>query len=387
MGGANCIGCQTRGVWNSGACESSTPSGFRVLWSGVDTLEASVPGALKAGVPAFLDKWKGVAQQNDATVALEAGGNYPVGIKPQGLRPWRWVLTGSAFHLRLGVRTSAIAGVRLLSRGLASDGPARCMAGALEALRRYAVIGEPSCSRVDIAADFQGWVPTLEVMAGMVTRADFRPIYPSIDNPQTFQYGRGAVVVRVYDKTAEVAAKPSHWPAVWETLAGYDPLAPVWRVEVQLRTDALRDMRLHSVSDVLDALPSLFAYGLEWASLRVPNPSDATRSRWSLHPYWAALASVVCAGVAARERINTRYSSECADALLPQLIGLAVSASAHLGLLDFAEFEEWFSLAARYHLEQLPGSFSERVLQRQLDIYGEVSPGFFPGCSDLPRCS
>ena len=39
----------------------------------------------------------------------------------------------------------------------------------------------------------------------VVCKSNFRPVYPNTVSPQTFQFGKGEVVVRLYDKTAQIA--------------------------------------------------------------------------------------------------------------------------------------------------------------------------------------
>ncbi|MGB7540764.1 MAG: hypothetical protein WBM28_01960, partial [Burkholderiales bacterium] len=107
---------------------------------------------------------------------------------------------------------------------------------------------------------------------------------------QTFQFGQDDVVLRVYDKVAEIQQK-SH--KTWFfTLWGQSEC--VWRIEWQVRKALLRRFGIRTFEDLQERQGDALRYlATEHDTLRVPN-GDENRSRWPLHPLWIDL----------QERIN-----------------------------------------------------------------------------------
>src|SRR4029077_993416 len=143
-------------------------------------------------------------------------------------------------------------------------------------------VGETTCSRVDIYADFQGWVPVSEDYHRFVTRSRRNTSHIAVHHDGRrftgFTFGRDAMVARLYDKSLEIAHSGKRWMhEVWG--AGLDVSAPVWRLEFQLRRDILGECSLTSPEGVLDVWPNLWAYATQWLSLREPTPG-AARTRW-----------------------------------------------------------------------------------------------------------
>jgi hypothetical protein len=108
---------------------------------------------------------------------------------------------------------------------------------------------------------------------------------------QTFQFGADDVVLRVYDKVAEIQQK-SH--KTW-----FFPLwgqsENVWRIEWQVRKTVLRRFGARTFEDLEERQGDVLRYlATEHDTLRVPT-TDENRSRWPLHSLWIDL----------QEQINT----------------------------------------------------------------------------------
>lgn len=103
--------------------------------------------------------------------------------------------------------------------------------------------------------------------------------------PQTFQFGRDDIVLRVYDKIAEIKQQSSK---VWfYALWGQD--TNVWRIEWQTRKDVLRRFGIRTFADLHDQQGDLLRYlAEEHTTLRI-KAEDSNRSRWALHPLWVNL--------------------------------------------------------------------------------------------------
>jgi hypothetical protein len=154
-------------------------------------------------------------------------------------------------------------------------------------------------SRIDLACDFQGWTPTLDNVPFFVGRSRDRENYYA-DELTGFRFGKGPVVARLHDKSHEIRTH-SHktWfpEAVWPDSPSFDPNADVWRLELQLRREWLRDHSLvpggprlpvDSWRDFRLVIRDLWRHlTTSWLSLRLPR-LGATRQR--VDPRWAVLS-------------------------------------------------------------------------------------------------
>jgi len=267
---------------------------IRVVWSGIDTWEESFTGDLQAQVLEELEAKKRQAQDEESPAPYQIAGR-TFYVEPAGVRPWRYLLKSEDMQLRLGASSFAPAlSGRLRPLGLVRVG-AKPLRDELATVAQSLGLTSSGVTRVDIAADFQGWTPTVADMRGMVCDASFRPIYPNLDHPETFQFGKGDLVVRVYNKSKEIVVKRKEWlEAVWAECQAYVQEEDVWRFEVQLRRARLRELRCEDAASVFEKLPQILGFGLAWCNLRVPTGEN--QSRWPEDPRWSELRSASCAG-------------------------------------------------------------------------------------------
>lgn len=100
---------------------------------------------------------------------------------------------------------------------------------------------------------------------------------------QTFRFGEGDIVLRVYDKAAEIR-EASHKTWLHDLWGGVTE--DVWRIEFQVRKDVLKRFGLRTFADLFEGCGDLLRYLVhEQTTLRVPQ-RDGNRSRWPLHPLW-----------------------------------------------------------------------------------------------------
>ena len=137
-------------------------------------------------------------------------------------------------------------------------------------------------------------------------------------------FGKGDVQCVLYDKSREIRDKGGQkkWMhEVW-TAGGWDGEAPVWRVEVRLRKDALKALSATSkeltaigangaapdwarlwgagsvtvgngLTAVIRALDGIWQYMTgEWLTLRDPDVTDDRRSRWPVSSLWRTVQAV-----------------------------------------------------------------------------------------------
>ncbi len=143
-------------------------------------------------------------------------------------------------------------------------------------------------NRVDLFADWQGWTLTLDDAHRFVCRADARRTYEVGGTLTGFEFGTRKTktrLARLYDKTADVAAKDTGW---WHEVWGvrYVHRSPVHRLEFEFGRQGLVEFDLNTPDQVLSAVGDLWAYATgEWLTYRSPT-NDQTRSRWPLAPEW-----------------------------------------------------------------------------------------------------
>ncbi len=165
-----------------------------------------------------------------------------------------------------------------------------CRAALLEPTR------PETLSRIDFAFDY--WVAAAQFSPDQVLTLACKDSQHREDRTlQTMQFGRDDVVLRIYDKIAEIAQQSGKvWLfGLWGTSEN------VWRIEWQARKALLKRFGLRSVQDLVEGQGDALRYLCEdHDTLRVPN-GDSNRSRWPLHPLWEDLQQRVrefsCQGV------------------------------------------------------------------------------------------
>ncbi len=110
--------------------------------------------------------------------------------------------------------------------------------------------------------------------------------------------GGGDIVLRVYDKVAEIRQKRDKaWShALWEQAEN------VWRIEWQVRKKVLKDLDIVTFADLQEQIGDLLRYlATDHTSLRKP-ADDGNSRQWPLHPLWSDLLERI-------EELNNHGSS------------------------------------------------------------------------------
>lgn len=146
----------------------------------------------------------------------------------------------------------------------------------------------PSLSRVDFTFDY--CLPQRDFDLGaFVSLAGKDSQYRENGQEQTFAFGKGDVMLRVYDKIAEIAQQSDK---VWFfPLWGVDQ--GVWRIEWQVRKAILKRFGIRTIDDLYERQADCLRYlANEHDTLRTPT-TDSNRSRWPLHPLWVDLLAQI----------------------------------------------------------------------------------------------
>lgn len=342
-----------------------------VLRMAIDTLECSIGGRIRPHVEQVLDMWKLQAQE-DETPTYSPMGGLDFAVQAQGSSPYRWVMKGDDATVRVTPSPKLPgASVRLSAKGLAYYEPAELLGLLVNIVADY--LGpneEPKTSRLDQCADVQGFDFGRLDGAQFVCPASFRPVYPNIDHPETYQFGRGKVVVRVYNKSRELRVSGKTWvPALWGSHPDYDPTQDVWRVEVQYRRDALVELGAGTPAEAFAMLPELMRYGLSWADLRIPNGSSS--EHWPRHPAWEALAEATGTHTVLERTSRSASLGELAQ-IVAAVAGYVKSAGAVLDVYDFNEVWRILGNRACVRLGE-DVDFAASVRRRRLQRLGRES--------------
>jgi hypothetical protein len=346
-------------------------SGLRELASGVDALYLSGRAEVPKRFLARLEDcrtWAGEAKR-PAPCPI---GDLTFGIAPQGWGKYRFCLDHEI--ARIGFSTSRhLPTVRVQPRSqfLHAIGPEEAVRVVHQLLDAELGRLRLWVNRVDLFADWQGWSLGLEDAPRFVCRADARRTYEVAGTLTGFEFGSRKTktfLARLYDKTADMAAKDSGWwPEIWGDR--YVPGGTVHRLEFEVGRQGLVEFDLNTPDQVLGAACDLWAYATEeWLTYRSPT-ADRTRSRWPLAPEWAQVQAATLGHQAVGlERLRLARRSTSIEKLLPGLNGYLASMGALLGTRGIDDTLE----AIGHHLETYEivshTGFAERVARRRTEL-------------------
>jgi hypothetical protein len=297
--------CVTRDPETSPLHRTSTA---RVLASGIDTLHLFTTTPIRRQLVIALEDAKQAAIQTPrhGRLPTETIAGHTLTVERHGARTAPLLLDSEHMAVRVNpyaAQNLPTVGVELRALYLWQRGAeeaARQAQAVADALTQPPLPGDENLhvSRVDLAVDFQGWLPSLEDEGRFVTRAADRAMHKQRRAFTGFMFGRGVLAARLYDKTLEILRSGKPWfREVWAASPAFDPSAPVWRLEFQVKREALRAMKATGDTGepvALDTWPEVLAYSRalwrflssRWLALRLPR-TKTTRQR--LAPEWEAL--------------------------------------------------------------------------------------------------
>lgn len=332
----------------------------QVVRCALDWFEHSFKGEVDATVYESLVSLKERAQAYDTPQPIMAG-VLEMMVLPKAFGFWSFVLKHPEFDIRISPNagvSDASASIRLSAFGLTNTDPTELWDRACFCLSTLGTYEPLTLSRVDVAADFQGWEPTSAEMSSVVCRASYRATHGTESAVQTFVFGKGAVVMRLYNKTDEIAESKKQWMKdAWSMTGRFDYSLPVWRVEVQLRRHALKELGFNTADRALDDPGALLDYGLKWANLRVPT-GDETKTRWPEDPRWTVLRESVFGGVPLdrNPKLSQLMSLERATS---QYVGAIATAAAYFETDDFNDANMRLAYISQVHMMEKDTDFAK----------------------------
>lgn len=207
-----------------------------------------------------------------------------------------------------------------------------------------------SLSRVDFTFDYRLDLDFDE--DAFVTQAAKDNKHRKNGRAQTFRIGEGPLVLRIYDKSAEIAEKSQKtW---FFDLWGIKD--DVWRIEWQARKEWLRRLGIRTFGDLAERQGDLLrVLVFDHTSLRT-RTADSNRSRWPIHPMWADLQE----RVAALDGLGVVREIDPAQLLDERLTRMAVSIYGYMKRIAAIKGLQCGQIEVS--LEQ-----AEEVLRRKLD--------------------
>ena len=276
---------------------------FQALRWGVDSLYVSYKGKLSLEMTITLRRLKELAQSqrpSDVAVAQLKIGDHIFEVKDKGTGLFAFILEDNAFRIQIakaGSKALPMAYVKISSQYLTARTPWEIVEELDSMLASISdELEEPKVSRIDLFVDFvssvsmESWDRT-----AWVTRANQINAYSVGGQFSGWTIGLGgAIAARLYDKVLEVVtqSKKEYLFPLWKN-TGWDGMTRIWRLEFEVKQEAISQLGLKGFDAVMDGLGGIWGYATtEWLRLTEPNPADATRSRWPIHPLWTLLASV-----------------------------------------------------------------------------------------------
>ena len=329
---------------------------WRFLACGIDTLDLGV--YVKWG-----DNWQSLRDELGKGKERARVSNRPVFFRdtcagttmicPTGKPPmYRYHLHAKDFHLYLAIASEAEntpnVYVSFLSKSIWRSGVRRLVELIKQLISEFGGdLRSIKPSRVDLCADFliPGGV-TLEMLREYGVPADVMTCdIMKGASLETYYIGSpsASIRARVYDKAKEcLEHHKEFFKDIWEV----DQLGDVWRVEFQLRREALKSYGLDSIESLLAAQGSLWAdLTGNWYSLRLQD--DSNTSRRTVHPFWQAVQA--CAErfgpVGEITRQLAPSGNATADYYTSRAANLLVGYAACVGLADLTEAMESFTAA------------------------------------------
>jgi hypothetical protein len=350
------------------------PEGYaRLCARGVDSYQEAWNWTISTQLERALEAGQGDAQDAGEPVLITimgvAGHVAPGGAKGGK----RWTFKTADFLFLFGSpKADWQISVRYLSAGLWQKGVPTLRYQAAILLARFACRprGDDASrwcrvSRLDYAFDFHAPCFTMEIGPEM-TRAivahssckvrlnghqDVEPEVPwemigTSARTETLTIGsKRSLQLQIYDKTTEIReASGKEWMReMWAGhLDGEVPERDVWRLEIRIAKEFLKNRNLRTRDDIDAALPRLLLEGVLARRVTVPDASDSNRRRWPVHPIWSE-----CARLSGGDcfmpigRVVTMRRSEYIEQMERQAGGIArVIAVARDGDLDHAKVPE-----------------------------------------------
>lgn len=345
---------------------NSIPEKLTVLLFGLDSLYLSFPGNLSVEWEEKLEQLKLLAQSESEKEQSQAQlkiGEHLFEVSDHGAKRFPYILADNCFFIKFSssrAKSLPLATVQISSEYLHAVGEGAATANLCSIIAQFGGnVGVPIISRADVFLDFICSVDFDGLnQECWMTRANLLAKYYDRRIPYPFTgwvVGQGGdLSSRLYEKTVEIEYKSRKFffHELWQR-RGWKLGDKVWRQEFQLRREPLKQLGMHTVPDLLQSFDALWRYlTQDWLRLAIPNPNDATRTRWLTHPTWQAISQMLDQFTEDQPRLQRfrqqRIPRE--DWMLINGLGGLTSFMASRGIEDFDEgLIEYMHRASVFH--------------------------------------
>jgi len=264
---------------------------FKYLISGIDTLECAY--YLAPSVEKHLDfDWLGFEKENlrqskgkpSKVITL---GNSEFFLRPYGSSSgYPFVIENEHFIISFGEFNNPNFFVKFKSVALWHEGPQILHQQFLTWASSigYTPLQDERLSRVDTAFDY--YIPEIDFCEDNIVSLSKKDSRHRQDRKlQTLTFGKGDIVLRIYDKVAEIEekSKKTWFFKLWGEEEN------VWRIELQVRKPVLKRFGIRNFQDLAERQGDLLRYLVSEHSTMRRACADRNRSRWPLHLLWVDL--------------------------------------------------------------------------------------------------
>jgi hypothetical protein len=280
------------------------PETFKALRYGVDSLYVSYPGVLSEEWDHKLSDLKALAQSENefeqATAQIVIG-EHLFEVRDKGRGRFAYVLVDNCYHLQASNKNSKVLPlvyVQISSEYLSSVGVEQAEQSLRYIINTLGLVNEPAnISRVDLFVDFTAELrmDTFDPLQDWITRTLSIDLHYRHNQFSGWSFGMGGNIgARLYNKLLEIEKKSRKFYLceLWQA-AGWDTAAQVWRMEFEAKRDALKELGIYKLDNLLHLQSALWIYlTQDWLRLAVPTPNDTNRTRWPTHPLWEQITNV-----------------------------------------------------------------------------------------------
>lgn len=264
-------------------------------------------------------------------------------IQPRGSRGYEWILRND--DVIVCIAREAKGGSVLPEVYVTFSAPYLWLHGSTVAvnllkrwLSKWALFTEDKVSRCDLCLDIEMKNPIIDLHKEIVTLAkhkghylkDLRGYMRGL-HTTGYEFGKGNLVGRFYDKTLEILSSKKGWfRDIW-IANGWDGVTPVTRVEFQMRRNFLKLFQINGYDDLEPAVGSIWRYCTnDWLRVCEPQKGKKNNHQHLLPPqkWWEFVQQSKClfsedVGLTPFKIKKPRY-----DALMAQGTGVLSSALA-----------------------------------------------------------
>ncbi len=337
-----------------------------VINTAVDSVYFSYQGEVTDGLFNVLETLQQDAKSLEHPVEIELGGERLL-LHDRGAGMYAYWLEGDGFVLKMSPKEKIpTLYVEPHAHLLYELGHENAFQRIQQMVDQLGKLETANISRLDLCVDFQGFEPTMERLDDFVCRSRFSDVRSEGKKAYCFYFGKGNIIVRIYNKNKEIKASGKDWMIpVWQQNPLYQENKDVWRFEVQLRRKPLKEFDCYTVEDTFARLLGVFQYTItKWLTLREPTAGRIERS--PVDSNWLALGEATFPGISCERVPAAKKQAEIRN-ILPRAAGDLTSYGALRGIKDYRHVVMLLEKDLRPYYEQKETTFEQEV-QRKMEL-------------------